>query len=31
MKDFLVLGLGSLLIPTVALLTLFWIKRHDWF
>ena len=29
--DFLMFGLGSLLIPTVILLTLFWFKRHDWF
>jgi len=30
-SDFLMFGLGSLLIPTVILLTLFWFKRHDWF
>jgi magnesium transporter len=29
--DFLVFGLGALLLPTVVLLTLFWVKRHDWF
>ena len=29
--DFLILGAGSLVIPTVILLTLFWVKRHDWF
>jgi magnesium transporter len=29
--DFVLLGLGSLVIPTVILLTLFWVKRHDWF
>ncbi len=29
--DFLVLGAGILVIPTVILLTLFWVKRHDWF
>jgi magnesium transporter len=28
--DFLILGAGGLLIPTVLLLTLFWIKRDDW-
>jgi magnesium transporter len=28
---FLVLGVGALVIPTVILLTLFWVKRHDWF
>lgn len=30
-EKFLVLGVGGLLIPTVILLTLFWVKRHDWF
>ena len=29
--DFLVFGVGGLTIPTVILLTLFWVKRHDWF
>jgi magnesium transporter len=29
--DFLIFGVGSLVIPTVVLLTLFWVKRHDWF
>jgi magnesium transporter len=28
---FLVFGLGGLIVPTVILLTLFWVKRHDWF
>ncbi|MDA0161768.1 magnesium transporter CorA family protein [Solirubrobacter ginsenosidimutans] len=28
---FLTFGVGSLVVPTVVLLTLFWIKRHDWF
>jgi magnesium transporter len=28
---FLIFGVGSLVVPTVVLLTLFWIKRHDWF
>ena len=31
LSDFLILGLGGLLVPTVALLTVFWIKRRDWF
>jgi magnesium transporter len=31
MSDFLILGVGSLLVPTVLLLTLFWVKRRDWF
>jgi magnesium transporter len=30
-NDFLMFGVGSLLIPTVILLTLFWVKRRDWF
>jgi magnesium transporter len=29
--DFLMFGVGSLLLPTVILLTLFWVKRRDWF
>jgi magnesium transporter len=29
--DFLIFGVGGLVIPTVILLTLFWMKRHDWF
>ena len=29
--DFLVFGLGGLLVPTVVLLTVFWVKRRDWF
>ena len=24
-------GVGGLVVPTVILLTLFWVKRHDWF
>jgi magnesium transporter len=28
---FLVLGVGGLVVPTVVLLTLFWVKRSDWF
>jgi magnesium transporter len=31
MSDFLILGVGSIVIPTVILLTLFWVKRRDWF
>jgi magnesium transporter len=31
MSNFLILGVGSLLVPTVILLTLFWVKRRDWF
>jgi magnesium transporter len=30
-KDFLMFGVGALVVPTVVLLTLFWVKRHDWF
>jgi magnesium transporter len=29
--DFLIFGVGALAIPTVILLTLFWVKRDDWF
>ena len=29
--DFLVFGIGGLVLPTVALGTLFWVKRRDWF
>jgi magnesium transporter len=28
---FLVYGLGSLIVPTVIVGTLFWVKRKDWF
>jgi magnesium transporter len=28
---FLIWGVGGLVVPTVILLTLFWVKRHDWF
>jgi magnesium transporter len=28
---FLVYGVGGLVVPTVILLTLFWVKRDDWF
>jgi magnesium transporter len=30
-SDFMIFGVGSLVIPTVILLTLFWVKRRDWF
>jgi magnesium transporter len=30
-SDFLLFGAGGLLVPTVVLLTLFWVKRRDWF
>ena len=30
-RDFLLFGVGSLVVPTVILLTLFWVKRDDWF
>ncbi len=29
--DFLVFGIGGLLLPTIALGVLFWVKRRDWF
>jgi magnesium transporter len=28
---FLIYGVGGLLVPTIVLGTVFWIKRHDWF
>jgi len=30
-SDFLIFGVGSLVLPTVILLTVFWMKRRDWF
>ena len=30
-SDFLMFGVGTLVVPTVILLTLFWVKRRDWF
>jgi len=30
-KDFLLYGVGAIVVPTVILLTLFWVKRRDWF
>jgi magnesium transporter len=29
--DFLVFGVGGLLLPTIVLAVVLWIKRHDWF
>jgi magnesium transporter len=29
--DFLLYGVGALIVPTVVLLTVFWVKRDDWF
>jgi magnesium transporter len=29
--DFLLFGVGGLVVPTVALAAVFWAKRHDWF
>ena len=29
--DFLVFGIGGLIVPTVVLCSVFWIKRRDWF
>jgi magnesium transporter len=29
--DFLLYGIGGITVPTVILLTLFWVKRRDWF
>jgi len=30
-SDFLIFGVASLVLPTVILLTLFWVKRDEWF
>jgi magnesium transporter len=30
-RDFLLYGVGALVVPTVILLVLFWVKRDDWF
>jgi magnesium transporter len=30
-SDFLVFGIGGLVVPTVVLGTVFWVKRRDWF
>jgi hypothetical protein len=29
--DFLVFGVGGLVVPMAILLTVFWVKRRDWF
>jgi magnesium transporter len=29
--DFLVFGVGGLVVPTIVLAVILWIKRHDWF
>jgi magnesium transporter len=31
LRPFLIFGVGGFVIPTVILLTLFWVKRDDWF
>jgi magnesium transporter len=30
-SDFLIFGIGGLVVPTVALAAVLWVKRHDWF
>jgi magnesium transporter len=30
-NHFLLFGVGGLVVPTIVLGTLFWVKRHDWF
>jgi len=30
-SDFLIFGIGGLVLPSIALGTLFWVKRRDWF
>jgi magnesium transporter len=30
-NDFLIFGIGGIVLPTIALCGLFWIKRRDWF
>jgi magnesium transporter len=30
-RDFMIFGVGGLVVPTVILLTVFWVKRRDWF
>jgi magnesium transporter len=30
-RSFLYLGIGGLVVPTIVLLALFWVKRDDWF
>jgi magnesium transporter len=29
--DFLLFGVGGLVVPTVVLAVVLWVKRHDWF
>ena len=29
--DFLLYGVGALVVPTVIIGTVFWVKRKDWF
>jgi magnesium transporter len=31
LKDFLIFGVGGLVVPTLALAAFFWVKRHEWF
>jgi magnesium transporter len=31
LRDFLIFGVGGLVVPTLALATFFWFKRHEWF
>jgi magnesium transporter len=30
-NDFMIFGIGGLVLPSIALGTLFWVKRRDWF
>jgi len=30
-NDFLIFGIGGIVVPTIVLCSLFWIKRRDWF
>ena len=30
-RDFLIFGVGGLVVPTVILASVLWVKRHDWF
>jgi magnesium transporter len=30
-RDFLIFGVGGLVVPTVLLASVLWVKRHDWF
>ena len=31
LNHFLLFGVGGLVVPTIVLGGLFWVKRHDWF